>query len=996
MTKRMLIDATHPEETRVAVVDGNKLEEFDFENAARKQLKGSIYLAKVTRVEPSLQAAFFDYGGNRHGFLPFPEIHPDYYKIPVADREALLEETRRLIDEEEALAEGEEPPAESNGEAPAPSKAKAGKTAKKPRQRRSRKKPEGDSAAAAEAETGDAAGDTASDSAAQAPEDAQVGTDSPGAGDDAVAVAADAQAGSEDGGEPTASETSEAPEPPAQPDSAAGDTNNSTEDQTPGVDDNADGTPRSQPLTADMGASVSEEVDATAEADTAVAETPAQPDTDEEKSQPRSRRGGRRKSARKNGNGGRSRRNSDRDGNGRDKSADRGGDVEIVSGDEVGDDLRRRRRELLNRYKIQEVIKRRQVMLVQIAKEERGTKGAAATTYLSLPGRYCVLMPNTPRGGGISRKISNPKDRRRLKEILTELDVPQGMSVILRTAGLERTKAEIKRDLDYLLRLWDRIRMTTLESTAPTVIYEEGNLVKRAIRDLYRKDIDEVLVAGEDGYRMAKDFMKLLMPSHAKKVQPYRDETIPLFHRYQVESQVDQMHDMTVTLKSGGYVVINHTEALIAIDVNSGKSTRERDIEETALQTNLEAAEEIARQMRLRDLGGIVVVDFIDMEDPKNDAIVERKFKEHVRRDRARIQMGRISSLGLLELSRQRLRPSLMETAYENCPTCVGSGRIRSVSSTALQILRSIEEESIKQRGGEIMVNAQTQVALFLLNNKRSRLSAIEQSAGVVIHVVASEEMPRAEYKIERVKGSTGPAVMNENRGADVDVHGIPLAAPETSRDNAAPETGAETEAEASEAEADAKAAKPPAAKGAKKGNAVESAEDSDDADAQKSRRRGRRGGRRRTKRKDDDQAVASGGDGEAADTGSSDDQSAAEHDKEPDSVPPRAEDRPDVPGDAPQDRVQTVGGGGEPDAGEQAAPGQTAASESGPESGAMRPQETTTAADTTETVAADKPGGVDQAEAGAEDTAEEKDYEVVNQPPEKPRRGWWSRLTGN
>jgi ribonuclease E len=367
-------------------------------------------------------------------------------------------------------------------------------------------------------------------------------------------------------------------------------------------------------------------------------------------------------------------------------------------------------------------------MLVQVTKEERGNKGAALTTYLSLAGRYCVLMPNTPRGGGVSRKIANPKDRKRMKAILDDLYIPDGMAVILRTAGMERTKAEIKRDLDYLLRLWDQIRAVTLESTAPTLIHEEANLIKRAIRDLYTKDIDEILVSGEQGYRIAKDFMRMLMPSHAKKVQLYKDETIPMFHRYQVETQIDAMHSQTVQLRSGGYIVINPTEALVAIDVNSGRSTRERNIEETAYKTNLEAAEEVARQLRLRDLAGLIVIDFIDMEDDRHNAAVERRLKEAMRTDRARIQLGRISPFGLMELSRQRLRPSLVETNFETCRHCGGAGVTRTIGSASLHVLRAIEEEGIRKRAREVAVHVPNTIALNILNQKRDSLAESEGS----------------------------------------------------------------------------------------------------------------------------------------------------------------------------------------------------------------------------------------------------------------------------
>ncbi len=425
--------------------------------------------------------------------------------------------------------------------------------------------------------------------------------------------------------------------------------------------------------------------------------------------------------------------------------------VDVVGGDEV-EEVQRRRRSQMPHYKIQEVIKRRQIMLVQVSKEERGNKGAAVTTFLSLPGRYCVLMPNTSRGGGVSRKIANPADRKRMKELISDLEVPDGMSVILRTAGVERSKAEIKRDLEYLLRLWENIRTLTLESTAPALIYEEGNLVKRAIRDLYAKDIESIEIAGEEGYRQAKDFMRMLMPSHAKRVQPYRDPSIPLFFRYQVESQIDIIHNPVAHLKSGGYIVINQTEALVSIDVNSGRSTRERNIEETAVKTNCEAADEIARQLRLRDMGGLIVIDFIDMDEPRHDGQVERRLKEAMKNDRARIQVGRISPFGLLELSRQRLHPSLIETHFHTCAHCMGTGLVRSIESASLLVLRAIEEEGIKQRAAEISITVAGNIALYILNQKRSTLIEIEGRYGFAVRVQADDSLIAPEHRIERLR----------------------------------------------------------------------------------------------------------------------------------------------------------------------------------------------------------------------------------------------------
>ena len=623
MAKRMLIDAAHPEETRVVVLSGNRLEEFDFETSTKKQIKGNIYLAKVTRVEPSLQAAFVEYGGNRHGFLAFNEIHPDYYRIPVADRQAALAAERAAAQREE--------------------------------------------------EEGDAAEEATPESPVIAADDA--------ADNDATTESSAERAAQEAPADVVRGPFEEPPGPELDPETA--------EPLEPAEIEPA------LALSAEaLGAeteSAREEASQTGAAEPANAETAAAAAQGEERMF------------------------------GNEAVHDRS--IETVGGDEIEETTRPRARPFRH-YKIQEVIKRRQIMLVQVTKEERGNKGAALTTYLSLAGRYCVLMPNTPRGGGVSRKITNSLDRRRLKDLVSDLDMPEGMGVIVRTAGSERSKAEIKRDFEYLLRLWDEIRDVTLKSTAPALIYEEGNLIKRSIRDLYARDIEEVVVDGDEGYHTAKAFMKMLMPSHAKRVKLYRDPSDPLFHRFQVESQIDAIHSPIVQLRSGGYIVINPTEALVAIDVNSGRSTKERNIEETALKTNIEAAEEIARQLRLRDLAGLIVIDFIDMEEHRNQAAVERRLKEAMRHDRARIQLGRISPFGLLELSRQRLRPSLLEASTQPCPHCNGTGHIRSTESTALHVLRAIEEEGMRRRSAEIAVAVPTVVALYILNQKRADLAA--------------------------------------------------------------------------------------------------------------------------------------------------------------------------------------------------------------------------------------------------------------------------------
>ncbi len=656
MTKRMLIDATHPEETRVAVVSGTKLEEYDYETVVRKQLKGNIYLVKVTRVEPSLQAAFVDFGGNRHGFLPFPEIHPDYYRIPIADREALLAE-ERAIAAAQAAREDEEDEAE---------------LAAQGHSLDDFDDEEDDSEEGDDAETANA-GNVSLAEETYVPRHT---------GSLAADMAEESQATEEN-------EEDDAAEEQARHDEQQAQVADTAEAHTHSHDHSHAG-----------------------EGETAVAVTAdsAAPASDEEKDP----------------------------------------DVETVGGDVVETPVYRS--SIKRRYKIQEVIKRNQIMLIQISKEERGNKGAAVTSYISLPGRYCVLMPNSPRGGGVSRKVSNAKDRQRLKKILQELNVPEGMSVILRTAGVARSKAEIKRDLDYLLRLWDQIREYTLKSSAPALIYEEGNLIKRAIRDLYRRDIDEVHVAGEVAYTSARDFMQTLMPSHAERIQHYKEENIPLFFRYQVESQIDEIHNPTVHLKSGGYIVINPTEAMVSVDVNSGKATKGRHIEETALKTNIEAADEIARQLRLRDQGGLIVIDFIDMEDKRNNRIVERRMRDAMQTDRASIQLGRISAFGLLELSRQRLHPSLVETNFEVCKHCTGSGLVRTIETTAVIILRAIEEEGLRNRASEITVNMPGEVALYIFNHKREMLANIERRYNLRVSLHADESLLKPAYNIEVTK----------------------------------------------------------------------------------------------------------------------------------------------------------------------------------------------------------------------------------------------------
>ena len=626
MATRMLIDARHPEETRVAVLQGNRIEEFDFESAEHKQIKGNIYLAKVTRVEPSLQAAFVDFGGNRHGFLAFSEIHPDYYQIPKADRDALLAEEAEAAEEEERLRAEEE--------------------------------------------------------------DEGI---SPGAEYDAE----------DDSGEALAEDFAE---------------NGVEEVDTSDKDDVA---------TIEGGASDEED---SADEDNGDSE-----ETSEDSEGTEERRG-RGRGRRRQGKG--------------EKGGDKGGRSRAKQVDEV----RAKRMALRRRYKIQDVIQRRQVLLVQVVKEERGNKGAALTTYLSLAGRYTVLMPNSSHGGGISRKISSTSDRKRLKEMVSDLKLPKTMGLIVRTAGMSRTKPEIKRDFDYLARVWDEIRENTLASVAPALIHSDSDLIKRAIRDIYNKEIEEVVVEGEEGYKSAKAFMKLLMPSHARRVKAYSDP-VPLFQRYGAEDQLRAMYDPMVQLKSGGYLIINPTEALVSIDINSGRSTKEHGIEATALHTNLEAAKEIARQLRLRDMAGLVVIDFIDMEYSNNVRKVEKAMKEALKNDRARIQVGRISSFGLMEMSRQRLRTGVLEATTRPCPHCDGTGLVRTASSAGLSALRLIEDEAAKGKGTQIRLAASTEAAIYLLNEKRADLVEIEQRYGVSVEVVPEGEDEGAKMAVS----SSGP-----------------------------------------------------------------------------------------------------------------------------------------------------------------------------------------------------------------------------------------------
>ena len=835
MTTRMLIDAAHPEETRVVVVKGSRLEEFDMESATRKQLRGNIYLAKVTRVEPSLQAAFVDYGGNRHGFLAFSDIHPDYYQIPIADREALLEQHAAI----QAAQDRSEEEADDAG-IPSP-----------------------------------------------VDEDSQDDNDSGSEADETESESEDSSWNDEL--EYDADEVS---------------TGEEDDESEAGEDAEGD---------AELASTAEAEVD----------------DDVEELSEP--------------------------------------------TGYEGVADLDEWRRQLTRRYKIQEVIKRRQILLVQVVKEERGNKGAALTTYLSLAGRYCVLMPNSTRGGGISRKITNSADRKKLRSIIEGLEVPDGMRLIVRTAGQSRNKAEIRRDFEYLLRLWNSIRESTLSSTAPSLIYEDANIIKRSIRDLYSKDTTEILVDGEEGHKSAKAFMKMLMPSHARRVQPYQDR-IPLFQRYRIEEQFSSMHSPTVQLKSGGYIVINSTEALVAVDVNSGRSTRERNIEETAYKTNLEAAEEVARQLRLRDLAGLIVIDFIDMDENRNVRRVERCLKDCLKSDRARIQVGRISSFGLLEMSRQRMRPSLIEASTKMCPHCQGAGVIRSTESSALHVLHAIEDEGIQGRSSAVTVQMATAVALYILNQKRTSLVDIEERFDLHVSIEGDDSLNPPEFRIERTKTRSAPVK---------DASPAENAAPP----NEEPEISVESR------------------------QAAVDDEDSTEDAPKKRRRRGRRGGRRRRRKEETGESVEA----EAAGTNASQ-QDAAGNQADGDQQPENQEGDSEVADDgvgqsdaaganeaqsepitseaaAPEDLIGADGsadGSNEPDE----------ASTMAVEAGAEEQPTTETESSRDEAILIDSmdvvnDAGIDATEmpqpdaedppAAAPDQADEDD--------EKPkRRGWWQR----
>lgn len=936
MPKTMLIDATHPEETRVAVVDGNRLVEYDYESKVRKQLKGSVFLAKVTRVEPSLQAAFVNFGGNRHGFLPFSEIHPDYYRIPVADRDALLAAQMAELEEHDEEMEQAEAAIEQQ---------------------------------AAEFENGPVAEDDEEEEELEAI--VEVG------GDDKPLI--------EDEEEPEQEEAS------GEAEDEDGDDGRAPEYRRPVAMDAAEDVLRGPELEDDAGEesygdSEAEDDDAeendedgdsgedfvngpdghgdesAADGEDGEGEDSAEAAEGEEQGDARGERRGRRDR----GRNGRGRRDRGRGRNGRGRSDRDDQSVDTLGGDSVDGD-RPFRFNLKRNYKIQEVIKRGQIMLIQVSKEERGNKGAAVTTYLSMPGRYCVLMPNSPRGGGVSRKIASFKDRKRMKDMLDDLSVPEGMSVILRTAGVTRTKVEIKRDLDYLTRLWNTIREHTLQSTAPALIYEEGNLIKRAIRDLYSRDIGDVHVSGEEGYKAAKDFMKMLMPSHAKKVQEYKNPRVPMFHKFGVESQIADMGEPTVNLKSGGYLVINPTEALVSVDVNSGRATKERHIEDTALKTNLEAADEVARQLRLRDLGGLVVIDFIDMEDRRNNRKVEQRLRDALSSDRARIQVGRISSFGLLELSRQRMNPSLAEAQQEVCAHCAGTGRVKTLDFSAISIVRALETEGIRGKANEITLIMATSVALYIMNHKRRLLNDIEQRYGFNILIETDDTMSTSHYKLEAAVRANAPKPNEAIRGVTMDDLEEPSSEDEElEEDESGGEEGEALHGQRSERE------------------------DRDERDGAR-RRRGRRGGRSRGRGRERDDGNATGNDdGIEADGNRVED--AGEVD---DFIGNRTEG---ADGEAQGGRERGRRRGRRGGRGRGRGEGGNGNREFRDEPGQELLQEAPAPRTETHVHVQDAPiqmvanAGVAVRAVVAEQPAP-REYEKVNQAPEKKKKGWWNKL---
>ncbi|MHA1528135.1 MAG: Rne/Rng family ribonuclease [Alphaproteobacteria bacterium] len=1022
MAKKMLIDATHLEETRVVVADGNKVDEFDFESINKRQLAGNIYLAKVTRVEPSLQAAFVDYGGNRHGFLAFSEIHPDYYQIPVADREALLAE--------EAAEQARSAAGEDNGEADGVASGDTGEEKSRSRSRRGKRRARGKPAEAPSENgdikglevielSGEAAGADDTTAPAETPAPQVRGLEIGGLPDDDSA-----------NGEAEAEQSDTTPKTIAE--SAGLDDDDSVSEEVldaaskPGEAEE-ENKPKPKPArkrtrkkappapleeapdTVSAEATVAEKAVAETDGDTAAEATPSDaaedaPASDDSKEsaaetasetssdspeQPAVEKAAKPARPRK-------RRSRAREQDvGEETATETADTVELIGPDDPQEEAAKFRAKRRRHYKIQDVVKVRQIMLVQVVKEERGNKGAALTTYLSLAGRYCVLMPNTARGGGISRKITSIGDRKRLRDITGALEVPAGMGLIVRTAGADRTRPEIKRDYEFLLRQWEQIRELTLISIAPTLIYEEGSLIKRSIRDLYSKEIDAILVEGEDGYREAKDYMKMLMPSHAKHVQQYQEQ-IPLFIRYQVESYLNAMFSPVVQLRSGGYIVIGITEALVAIDVNSGRSTKESSIEETALKTNLEAADEVARQLRLRDLAGLIVIDFIDMDENRNNRAVEKRMKDRLKSDRARIQIGRISAFGLMEMSRQRLRPGMLEATTQPCPLCQGQGIVRSDENLSLSILREVEEEGVRGRSAEVTVTAPIGIANYIMNMKRAHLNGIEQRYGIVVSINGDPLLTSPEFRIDRSKtrsrriDTPDVVITAESVAAPPSIEAVE-AVPETIPDEKPDERGDERgegrsrrrrgkrggqrrrreEGESGGEDSAGQAGE------STQGAVAEGAPDSGEgAEAERkpsgerrSRRRGGRG-RSRSRRQDDDAVATTGADGPKED-GEATAQSA---------------------GDAPETPAGT------PD---QPAPLETAATEASENVAAEKtvteaPSEPETEQPATVEEVAPEPEPVPEPEPTPEPTPEPVAAAPDEPAPEKPaapkRRGWWSR----
>ena len=883
MVKRMLIDAAYEDEQRIVVLDNEALAEADFHSATKTQIKGNFYLARVTRVEPSLQAAFVDFGQAKHGFLPFSEIHPDYFQIPLADREALLEEVQSALSERQ-------PPA--NAEAEAPDLAD-------------------DTPPEASADEQDPA------SQAEPPAEETPAHDPP----------------TDPPPEPPAGKTVAAsiPEEVMKADTVASD----APDQAP----DAEPAPPPEPVSDTVLSPI---------ADTTSEPLPEAQDQDDAAAKPKSR--SRRRGTR---NGDRSPdRTATRSGERDRRPAARAPRRQEDDLDDLSDaefEARTMSRVIMaKKYKIQEVIKRNQVILVQVAKDERGDKGAALTTYLSLPGRYCVLMPNTHRSGGISRRISDSSDRKRLKSVLDELDLAPSMSLIVRTAGAERTKQEIKRDFAYLSRTWDVIRQTTLESFAPALVYEEANLIKRAIRDIYENDTQEVLVAGEGAYKAAKAFMKTLTPSHAARVKHYRHET-PLFQAYGVEGMLESLHRPQVRLPSGGYLVINQTEALVAVDVNSGKATREKNIEETALRSNLEAARETARQLRLRDMAGLIVIDFIDMEDQKNVAAVERTLKDALKPDRARLQMGRISQFGLMELSRQRLRPSVVEATMAPCQTCHGTGYVKSNPANARGIIRQIEQALAKEIADEVRISAGQDLALTLANDQRANMARLETSYQVVIEIAIDPQIGPSHYRCQLSRMGK-----IESFGSD------PMAPADTPAGRRRSKRGGRDLSESKNTDAAPSQTSP---------QAGEEAADSDEDGDRKRRRRGKRGGRRRGGRQE-------------GDAGAPDAQSDGR------AVDPSEADQPTMPDALPAD------------AGSNLAPETISPTRSTKPKSPRRRRQQETASDSAGNEPA-APPAVDPMPTPP--APQNQTLETPADPPEAPtsnsgpkRRGWWSRVRGS